>query len=73
MKQEELEQLIQEKTEKLMNDAYNLGIIAGWNACLVNIKKEISSIRSAKTIKKILDNKIENSKQRIKNNSVGEE
>ena len=70
MEHEELEQLIQKETEKLTDKAFNLGIIAGWNACLINIKKEISPIRSAKTIKKMIDDKIESSKQRIENNNI---
>lgn len=73
MENEELEQLIQKETEKLTDKAFNLGIIAGWNACLINIKKEISPIRSAKTIKKMIDDKIESSKQRIENNNIEEE
>lgn len=73
MEHEELEQLIQKETEKLTDKAFNLGIIAGWNACLINIKKEISPIRSAKTIKKMIDDKIESSKQRIENNNIEEE
>lgn len=73
MEHEELEQLIQKETEKLTDKAFNLGIIAGWNACLINVKKEISPIRSSKTIKKMIDNKIESSKQRIENNNIEEE
>lgn len=73
MEHEELEQLIQKETEKLTDKAFNLGIIAGWNACLINIKKEISPIKSAKTIKKMIDDKIESSKQRIENNNIKEE
>ena len=73
MENEELEQLIQKETGKLTDKAFNLGIIAGWNACLINIKKEISPIRSAKTIKKMIDDKIESSKQRIENNNIEEE
>lgn len=70
MEDKELEQLIKKETKNLADKAFNLGIIAGWNACLVNIKKEISPIRSTKTIKKILENKIEASKQRFENTNI---
>ena len=67
MKDKELQNLIEKETKELVEKQFNLGVIAGWNACLVNIKKEIANIRSSKGIKKIIDNKIKESKERIEN------
>lgn len=73
MEDKELQNLIEKETKELVEKQFNLGVIAGWNACLVNIKKEISNIRSAKGIKKIIDNKIKESKERIENSANNKE
>ena len=73
MEDKELQNLIEKETKELVEKQFNLGVIAGWNACLFNIKKEISNIRSAKVIKKIIDNKIKESKERIENSADNKE
>lgn len=73
MEDKELQNLIEKETKELVEKQFNLGVIVGWNACLVNIKKEISNIRSAKGIKKIIDNKIKESKERIENSTDNKE
>lgn len=73
MEDKELQNLIEKETKELAEKQFNLGVIAGWNACLVNIKKEITNIRSAKGIKKIIDNKIKESKERIENSANNKE
>ena len=73
MEDKELQNLIEKETKELVEKQFNLGVIAGWNACLVNIKKEIANIRSSKGIKKIIDNKIKESKERIENSANNKE
>ena len=68
MEDKKLQNLIEKETKELMEKQFNLGIIAGWNACLFNIKKEISNIRSAKSIKNLIEKKIKDSQERINNN-----
>ena len=67
MEDKELQSLIEKETKELMEKQFNLGIITGWNACLFNIKKEISNIRSAKSIKNLIEKKIKDSQERINN------
>ena len=67
MEDKELQNLIEKETKALAEKQFNLGVIVGWNACLFNIKKEITNIRSSKGIKKIIDIKIKESQERIKN------
>lgn len=62
----ELVDIITKENEKLAKEQFLKGTIAGWNACLLTIKKEISGMTSCKKIKKHLDKKIIESQHRIK-------
>ena len=65
MEEKELEELIQKQTKELAEQQFMNGVLAGWNACLFNIRKEIAGLNSSKKIKKIIDRKINESKDRL--------
>ena len=59
----ELIDIIAKESEPLFKEQFINGVIVGWKACLMTIKKEISGMTSCKKIKKYIDKKIENSNQ----------
>ena len=67
MEENELKELIQNETYELAKNQFMNGVLAGWNACLYNIKSEIAGINSSKKIKKLIDEKLKESKDRILN------
>lgn len=64
VKDKELIEVISKETEPLFKEQFINGALTGWNACLMVIKKEISSMTSSKKIKEYIDKKIEESKNR---------
>ena len=64
IKNKELIDIISKETEPLFKEQFINGALTGWNACLVVIKKEIADMTSCKKIKKYIDKKIEESKNR---------
>ena len=64
MEDKELEELIKKETKELAEKQFINGVLAGWNACLFDIKKEISGLNSSKKIKKLIDRKINEFKNR---------
>ena len=73
MEEKELTELIESETKELAQKQFLNGILAGWNACLFNIKKEIYPLNSSKKIKKLIDKKIEESLKRTNNENVVKE
>ena len=67
IKNKELIDIISKETEPLFKEQFINGALTGWNACLMVIKKEISSMTSSKKIKEYIDKKIEESKNRKEN------
>jgi len=67
MEDKKLQELIEKETKDLAEKSFLNGTIVGWNACLFEIKKEISSMTSTRKIKKFIDNKIIESQSRINN------
>lgn len=65
MEDKELEELIKSQTKELADKQFINGVLAGWNACLYDIRKEITSLNSSKKIKKLIDKKINESKDRL--------
>ena len=65
MDDKELEELIQKETKELAEKQFLNGVLVGWNSCLFSIKREISDMTSYRKIKKFIDNKINESKNRI--------
>ena len=64
IKNKELIDIISKETEPLFKEQFINGALVGWNACLMVIKKEIADMTSCKKIKKYIDKKIEESKNR---------
>lgn len=64
IKNKELIDIISKETEPLFKEQFINGALTGWNACLMVIKKEIADMTSCKKIKKYIDKKIEESKDR---------
>ena len=64
VKDKELIEVISKETEPLFKEQFINGALVGWNACLMVIKKEIADMTSCKKIKKYIDKKIEESKNR---------
>ena len=64
VKDKELIEVISKETEPLFKEQFINGALTGWNACLMVIKKEISSMTSSKKIKEYIDKKIKESKNR---------
>lgn len=64
VKDKELIEVISKETEPLFKEQFINGVLVGWNACLMVIKKEIADMTSCKKIKKYIDKKIEESKNR---------
>ena len=54
MEEKELTELIEGETKELAQKQFLNGILAGWNACLFKIKKEIYPLISSKNIKKLI-------------------
>ena len=71
IKNKELIDIISKETEPLFKEQFINGALAGWNACLMVIKKETADMTSCKKIKKYIDKKIEESKNRkdLENNN----
>ena len=64
VKNKKLIDIISKETEPLFKEQFINGALVGWNACLMVIKKEIADMTSCKKIKKYIDKKIEESKNR---------
>lgn len=73
MEDKELQELIEKETKELADKSFLNGVIVGWNSCLFEIKKEISSMTSSRKIKKFIDRKITESQNRINNNNNNKE
>lgn len=67
IKNKELIDIISKETEPLFKEQFINGALTGWNACLMVIKKEIADMTSSQKIKKYIDKKIEESKNRKEN------
>lgn len=72
MEEKEITEIVEKETKKLYQDAFLRGTLAGWNACIVSINKEIAGMTSAKKIKKAIFKKIEESRKRLEENNMKE-
>lgn len=68
----ELEKIVEEAIKSRLEEQRMTGIIIGWNACLAAIKNEIKDLHSAKKIKQLIKEKIEESEERVRNNIKGD-
>lgn len=61
-----IEKIVEEAIKPRLEEQRMTGIMIGWNACLASIKSEIKDLHSAKKIKQLIKDKIEESEARIK-------
>lgn len=60
--EEKIKEIVEEAIKDKLKEQFNLGMMAGWDACLVNIREQIKSLRSANKIKALIEKKIEERK-----------
>lgn len=53
----ELKELLTKAIEPKMKEQFNMGLMAGWNACCMAIEAQIRDMTSAKQIKQFLKQK----------------
>ena len=53
----ELKELLTKAIEPKMKEQFNMGLMAGWNACCMAIEAQIRGMTSAKQIKQFLKQK----------------
>lgn len=60
--EEKIKEIVEEAIKDKLKEQFNLGLMAGWDACLVSIREQIKSLRSANKIKALIEKKIEERK-----------
>lgn len=55
-------QIVEEAIKDNLKKQFNLGLMAGWDACLISIEEQIKPLRSANKIKALIKKKIEERK-----------
>lgn len=58
--------IVKDSIEEKLKDAFNRGLMAGWDACLKATYKQVNELTSAKAIKAFLKNKIDEVNNRAK-------
>ena len=57
--EEKIKEIVEEAIKDKLKEQFNLGMMAGCDACLVSIREQIKSLRSANKIKALIEKKIE--------------
>ena len=65
-KDTELHDILKEHLEPKFQEFFNQGLMAGYDACIENINREIAPMTSAKTIKDLLRAKRAETDKRLK-------
>lgn len=60
--EEKIKEIVEEAIKDKLKEQFNLGMMAGWDTCLVSIREQIKSLRSANKIKTLVEKKIEERK-----------
>ena len=60
--EEKIKEIVEEAIKDKLKEQFNLGLMAGWDVCLVSIREQIKSLRSADKIKALIEKKIEERK-----------
>lgn len=58
MSDDKLKEIIAESIEEKLKEHFNRGLMTGWDACIYEISKQISSMTSAKAIKELIKAKV---------------
>lgn len=60
--EEKLKEIVEEAIKDKLEKQFNLGLMAGWDACLASIREQIKPLRSANKIKALIEKKVEERK-----------
>lgn len=66
MSNEELHDFLKENLEVKFKEWFDKGLMAGWNACIYSIDKQIANITSAKAIKALIKARVAEADARVK-------
>ena len=58
MSEEELQQVLRDNIESKFKEHFNRGLMAGWDACIYELSKQIATMTSAKAIKDFIKAKV---------------
>ena len=67
MSDNDLHDILKNELESKFTEYFNKGLMAGWDACIYEIDKQISNMTSAKAIKDAIKHKITEAKIRATN------
>ena len=67
MEDDKLKRIIADAIEPHLKDEFMKGVVAGWNACLIAIRRGTNELTSAKDIKEYIKKEIYESKERMNN------
>lgn len=67
MSDNDLHDILKNELESKFTEYFNKGLMAGWDACIYEIDKQISNMTSAKAIKDAIKHKITEAKIRAGN------
>lgn len=67
MSDNDLHDILKNELESKFAEYFNKGLMAGWDACIYEIDKQISNMTSAKAIKDAIKHKITEAKIRVTN------
>lgn len=64
MSNNDLHDILKNELEHKFTEYFNKGLMAGWDACIYEINKQISNMTSAKAIKDAIKHKLTEAKTR---------
>ncbi len=67
MEDKELHDILKERIEKDYREQFNKGLMAGFDSCILTVYKQIEKLTSAKAIKKLMKEKVDDVNKRINN------
>lgn len=67
MEDDKLKEIIEEAIEPSLKNEFIKGVVAGWNACLITIRRNTNELTNVKDIKAYIKKEIDESKERMNN------
>ena len=65
--EQQIKEIVQKAIEEKLHDSFNNGIMAGWDAAWITVYDNVKNMTSAKKIKKYIELKMDENKNRVKN------
>ena len=65
--EQQIKEIVQKAIEEKLHDSFNNGIMAGWEAAWITVYDNVKNMTSAKKIKKYIELKMDENKNRVKN------